>query len=96
MNGISIVIPAFNAERTLRECLEAIATLEWSGEVEVIVINDNNSDRTSEIASSFPRVRVIDIPHWGQCRATNIGIEAAHYDIIIVVGADAVFGRHQS
>ena len=47
MNGASIVIPAYNAGRTLRECLQAATTLKWTGAVEVIVVNDGSSDSTS-------------------------------------------------
>ena len=90
MNSVSIVIPAYNAEHTLRECLQAVTTLESTSEVEVIVVNDGSTDRTSEVASSFPGVRVIEIRHGGAARATNIGIQAAHYDIVVLVDADAV------
>ena len=90
MNSVSIVIPAYNAEHTLQECLQAATALKSSSEVEVIVVNDGSTDRTPEVASSFPGVRVIDIAHGGAARATNIGIQAAHYDTVVLVDADAV------
>ena len=90
MSSVSIVIPAYNAEPTLRECLQAVTTLKSTSEVEVIVVNDGSTDRTSEVASSFPGVRVIDISHGGAARATNIGIQAAHYDIVALIDTDAV------
>jgi len=90
MSSVSIVIPAYNAEHTLRECLQAATTLESTSEVEVIVVNDGSTDSTSEVASSFPGVRVIEIRHGGAARATNIGIQAAQYDIVVLVDADAV------
>ncbi len=93
MNSVSIVIPAYNAEHTLWDCLQAAIALKSSSEVEVIVVNDGSTDRTSEVASSFPRVRVIDIPHGGAARATNIGIQAAHYDTVLLVDADAVLEK---
>lgn len=93
MNGVSIVIPTYNAERTLHECLQAVTTLEWAGEVEVIVVNDGSNDKTPEIASSFSGVRVFDTPHQGQRQATNSGIQAAHHDIVVLVDADAVLER---
>jgi glycosyltransferase involved in cell wall biosynthesis len=63
MTGVSIVIPAYNAGHTLRECLQSATTLRWCGELDVIAVNDGSTDNTSEIASSFPGVKVIDIPH---------------------------------
>ena len=93
MNSVSIVIPAYNAERTLRECLQATTTLKWSGELEVIVVNDGSSDKTSEIASSFSKVKVIDVPHEGVAQATNIGVKAAHYDMVVLLDADAILEK---
>ena len=93
MNGVSIVIPAYNAERTLRECLESATALKWTGELEVIVVNDGSSDNTSETASSFPGIKVIDVPHGGAARATNIGIKAAHHNMVVLLEADAVLEK---
>jgi len=93
MNGVSIVIPAYNAGRTLQECLQAATTLKWTGAVEIILVNDGSSDSTSEIASSFSKVKFIDVAHEGAARATNIGIQAARYDIVVLVDADVVLEK---
>ncbi|MEA3253755.1 MAG: glycosyltransferase [Chloroflexota bacterium] len=93
MNGISVIIPAYNAGHTLRECLQAATTLGWCGGLEIIVVNDGSSDNTSEIASSFPGVKVIDVPHGGAARATNIGIKAANHNIVVLLDADAVLEK---
>ena len=39
MNGVSIIIPAYNSEKTIAECINAAQNLDWDGEVEVIVVN---------------------------------------------------------
>jgi glycosyltransferase involved in cell wall biosynthesis len=89
--GVSIIIPAYNAEKTITECLAAIQNLDWDGEIEVILVNDGSTDNTAEIASSFPEVQVINIfPNGGVHRATNIGIEAAHYGVVVSVDSDAI------
>ncbi len=93
IGSVSIVIPAHNAERTLRDCLESATTLNWTGELEVIVVNDDSTDNTSEIASSFSGVKVIDIPHGGAARATNIGIEAARHEVVVLLDADAILEK---
>lgn len=93
ISGVSIVIPAHNAERTLGECLESATTLRWPGELQVSVVNDGSSDNTSEIAASFFGVEVIDVPHGGAARATNIGIKAAHHDVVVLLDADAVLEK---
>ena len=40
MKAVSVIIPAYNAERTIGECLSAIKNLVWDGEIEVIVVDD--------------------------------------------------------
>ena len=90
MNGVSIIIPAYNSEKTIAECIGAAQNLDWDGEVEVIVVNDGSSDRTGDIASTFPGVEVINIANGGAPRATNIGIEAARNDIVVSLDADAI------
>jgi len=93
MCGISIVIPVYNAGNTLHECLQAATTLKWQGDIEVIVVNDGSTDSTSDIVSSFTGVKVIDAPHGGIPYATNLGIKAAHHDIVVLLDSDAVLER---
>ena len=93
MNGISIIIPAYNAEGTLNECLRSITALEWSSELEVILVNDGSTDKTAEIAASFSPVIIIDVPHYGAARATNRGIKAARHDIIALIEADVTLEK---
>ncbi len=93
MNSVSIIIPAYNAEKTIAECLASIQNLDWDGEREVILVNDGSTDRTAEIAATFSGVKVISVPNGGAPRATNIGIQAAHYDIVASVDADVVLER---
>ena len=87
---MSIVIPAYNAEKTIAECLTAVQNQDWDGELETIVVNDGSTDNTAKIASAFPRVEVINTPNAGAPRATNIGIQRAHNDIVVLVDSDAV------
>jgi len=93
MKAVSIIIPAYNAERTIRECLNAIQHLDWDGKVEVIVVDDASTDGTAEIARSFPEVKVISVSHGGAARATNAGIKAASHDIVVSVDADAILEK---
>ena len=49
---ISIVIPAYNSERTIVRCLESIFNQSYRP-IEVIVINDGSSDKTAEIVNHY-------------------------------------------
>lgn len=91
MDFVSIIIPAFNAERwletTLRSVSEAI-----DSECEVIVVNDGSGDRTGDIARAFadsdPRFTVIDIEHVGPSAARRAGFLESQGDYIMFVDSD--------
>ncbi len=90
---VSIVVAAYNAEKTLGECLKAVSELDWEKEIEVIVVNDGSTDDTGRIASSFEGVEVLNIENQGAARATNIGIDHASSDIVVSLDSDAVLER---
>jgi glycosyltransferase involved in cell wall biosynthesis len=90
MDGVSIVVPAYNAAKTIGECLTAARNLDYTGELEIIVVNDGSSDRTAEIASAVKGVSVIDTPRGGVARARNTGTRAAQYEIIVQLDSDAI------
>jgi GT2 family glycosyltransferase len=90
MQGISVVVAAYNAERTIRECLNAIVALDWPGNMEVIVVDDGSTDRTAEIVSTLPHVKLIRTSNRGGAQATNTAIKAAHHDIVVTVDSDAI------
>lgn len=93
MKDVSIIIPAYNAENTLAECLQSVTALDWECQVELILIDDGSTDRTGEIAASFPRVKIIVAPHQGAAHATNLGIKTASHELIVLVDADAALEK---
>jgi GT2 family glycosyltransferase/DNA-binding beta-propeller fold protein YncE len=85
---VSVVICAYNAAETLDECLTSIECQTYP-DYEIILVNDGSRDRTSEIALSHPRVRVIDVPNRGLSAARNVGLAAATGAIVAYTDADA-------
>ena len=56
----SVIVPCFNSERYLRRCLEALFTQTFPRDrYEVVLIDNNSSDRSLEIARSFPDLLVL-------------------------------------
>lgn len=96
MNKIlSVIVPSYNMEGYLRQCLESLIVpdSELLQKLDVIVVNDGSKDRTSEIAHSYetkyPGVfRVIDKKngHYGSC--VNAAIPLAYGEYIRLVDAD--------
>lgn len=85
--SISIVIPAYNEERYLAACLEAIAAQSDAPE-QVVVVDNNSTDETVKIAKSFPFVTVVHAKRQGVAYARNAGFDAVTGDIIGRIDSD--------
>lgn len=86
---LSLIIPAYNEAAYLPRCLEAIVT-QTIAPAEVIVVDNDSSDNTAEIASHFPFVKVVHESHQGVVFARDAGFNAATGDIIGRIDADTV------
>ena len=84
----SVVIPAYNAESKLGECLKA-CLMQRGFAPEVIVVDDGSTDDTARIAGTFP-VHYIAGEHRGPAAARNLGARSAKGDIIVFTDADCV------
>ncbi len=84
---ISIVLPAYNEADGLRYCLDSIAAQTMKPH-EVIVVDNNSTDNTVEIAESYAFVTVIYEPEQGIAPATKTGFLHANGDIIARFNAD--------
>lgn len=85
---ISIVIPVYNGEETLKMCLDAVTSLKQPEgmNVEILLINDGSTDRTKEIASSYDQVRIIELEkNSGRIIARKTGAENAKYENLLFV-----------
>ena len=92
--AVSVVIPARNEEACLGSCLQSLAT-QTGLTFEIILVDDHSTDRTREIASAFPQVRVIDAPPlppgWtGKNNAVAAGACTAHAPWLLFTDADTV------
>jgi glycosyltransferase involved in cell wall biosynthesis len=88
MLKLSLIIPVYNEERHISACLDAVA-LQTVMPTEVIVVDNNCTDRTVEIASGYKFVRVIYEPRQGRGNARSAGFNAAKGDIIGRIDADS-------
>ncbi|HHB89677.1 MAG TPA: glycosyltransferase [Anaerolineae bacterium] len=85
---VSVIIPAYNAEKELARCLMALEyqTLPQD-EYEVIVVDDGSQDGTADVAKAHG-ARVLKLDHMGPAAARNAGAELARADIIVFTDAD--------
>jgi len=94
MNGqadISIIVPCYNAETYLPDCLESLKA-QCAPRIEMIFIDDGSADATGRILDDFaaeePRARVIHIPNGGVSAARNLGLDMATGRYIAFLDAD--------
>jgi len=91
---VSIIVPARNEDASLGACLESLVA-QTGAPFEIIVVDDHSTDRTREIAASFPQVRVIEagpLPAgWtGKNNAVVAGAREAHGGWLLFTDADTV------
>jgi glycosyltransferase involved in cell wall biosynthesis len=85
---ISVVIPAYNSARYIRETLESVLAQTYPP-LEIIVVDDGSTDETSAIVQSFAsRVRLLQQEHQGVSEARNFGIQQAKGDYIAFIDSD--------
>lgn len=86
--GVSVVIPAHNAERYLGEAIES-ALAQTAPPLEVVVVDDGSQDGTAEVARGFGSiVRCHSQPQGGIGAARNRGVEMARGEYIAFLDAD--------
>ncbi len=89
MPTISVIIPAYNAERTILETITSVQQQTFS-DLELLVINDGSTDQTLELLNSVnePRMKILDYPNGGVSVARNRGITHARGEFIAFLDAD--------
>jgi len=83
---ISVIIPAYNEERQIAECLKCVIN-QIESPNEIIVIDNNSTDNTTQIAKSFG-VKIVEEKKQGMIPARNRGFNEAKGDIIARTDAD--------
>lgn len=90
---LSIIIPAYNAEKTLVECVQSISSeLPSENLVEIILINDGSKDNTDRISRELSKknkfIKYIKNENHGVSYTRNIGIKMSTGDYVMFVDAD--------
>lgn len=86
---ITVVIPVYNGEKTIRETIQSVFNQSLS-DLELLVINDGSTDSTLEIASQIQdeRLKVYTYPNAGLAASRNRGISLAKSEYISFIDAD--------
>lgn len=88
---VSVIIPAYNAEKYLSEAVESVLNQTLSG-IEILIIDDGSTDDTAMIADTYCKkyenVRVIHKANEGVSKARNVGIASASGEYVIFLDSD--------
>ena len=88
---ISIIVPVYNVEKYLDNCLKSILNQSFK-DFEVILVNDGSKDKSGEICNIYSqkdsRIKVFNMENSGAGKARNKGLDLAQGKYIFFVDAD--------
>ena len=88
---LTIVVPVYNTEKWLNDCIDSILTQDFQ-DYELLLVDDGSTDSSGDICESFAasdkRIQVLHIENGGLGNARNVGIEHASGEYILFVDAD--------
>lgn len=91
MPKVSVIVPVYNVEKYLEECLDSVLNQTFR-DYEVICVNDGSTDSSAEIlndyATKYPRIRIINQENQGLSMARNNGVDAAKGEYIYFLDSD--------
>lgn len=91
MTKLSVIIPIYNVEKYLNECLDSISK-QTLKDIEIICIDDGSTDNSPNILKEYlkkdKRIRIITQKNKGQSAARNLGIKESHGEYIAFVDSD--------
>lgn len=94
---VSVIIPIYNVELYLRDCLDSVIGQSYSN-LEIILVNDGSLDRSVEICTEYAkkdmRLKIINKVNGGLSSARNIGLDLAKGDYISFVDSDDVINEN--
>lgn len=89
MIKFSVIVPLYNCEKYISECIDSILSQQYS-EFEVVVVNDGSTDNSREIVANYSdeRIKIIDKENGGLLHARLTGLTVASNDYVVFVDAD--------
>ena len=87
-NLVTIIVPVYNAEKTLKRCIDSILRQSYSN-IEIIAINDGSTDNSLSVLKSYGKtINIINIENNGVSNARNLGVDNANGKFILFIDSD--------
>ena len=87
---ISVIVPAYNAQKTISQTIRSLVEQDYSEKYEIIVIDDGSTDQTADLIRSFPNVIYVHQPNAGPATARNHGARLAKGRYLAFTDSDCV------
>ena len=91
MDTISVIVPVYNVEKYISQCLDSIINQTYSN-IEIICVNDGTRDGSRKILEEYrkkdSRIKIIDKKNGGLSSARNAGLEVAQGEYISFIDSD--------
>ena len=91
--SVSVLIPAYNEEDTIKETIDAVLKSDYDNIIEVIIINDGSTDKTASIVKGLTKkyslLKLLDRKNSGKADSLNQGIKIAKGELIAVIDSDS-------
>ena len=94
---VSIVVPAYNEEKTIKKTLDSLLALDWPKDmIQIIVVDDGSTDNTSEMVRGYKKKGILLIrqKNKGKGSAMNKGLKKAEGDFFVCLDADSIVDKH--
>ena len=91
---VTIITPAYNCGKYIRNTIESVEAQNYDGPVRHIVLNDGSTDNTNSIIREYPSVEVVRHENMGEAKTVNRGLAMVDSEYFMVLNADDVlYGR---
>ncbi len=90
---ISAVVPTYNSEKILKECLDSLTSQTHPFD-EIIIVDNASTDRTIEIIKNYPFKKILLEKNMERCVSRNTGWRAAQNEIVAIIENDSVYDKH--
>lgn len=90
---VSIVIPSYNASKTIANCLQGVLDSDYKN-IEIIVVDDGSTDNTKKIVESFKNVLLLAKTNGGSASAKNFGAQHSRGELIYFLDSDVVLYKN--
>lgn len=91
---ISIIIPVYNAERTIKKCIDSLLMIDYPN-YEIIIIDDGSTDKTKDILSEYKnRIKIIESQHIGPSACRNMAVKRSKGNFLAFTDADCLADKN--